>query len=244
MKKIKKKNQFKDLTHHKEKNILLYLDFIFNKKLIDFKNKKILDVGGGSGICSFYGYFKNCKSAINLEPILSGSNHNAIDGFKSYLKKNSSIKNIKHINKKFQNFISEDKFDYIIFHDSINHLNEGVYQNLIIDKNSKEYFYKFYISKIDSLIKKKGKVIITDCSPVNFYNFFGFKNPFAPSINWKLHKDPNTLRYFFENYGYEILTIKWTPLKRLGNFGIFLSKFGRCFAFFLQSHFVMIVQKN
>ena len=41
-----------NLSHHKLKRSLAYLDWCF--KGVDFKNKTVLDIGGGNGIYSFY----------------------------------------------------------------------------------------------------------------------------------------------------------------------------------------------
>ena len=65
---------FSQLTHHSYNNINNYLNFIFDTKNFSLKNKRVLDVGGGSGIVSFFCLYNESKYVVNLEPNLSSSN--------------------------------------------------------------------------------------------------------------------------------------------------------------------------
>ena len=59
------------LSHHNFKRSYDYLKWCF--KDVDFKNKTVLDIGGGNGIYSFYARSQGASSALNLEPFGAGS---------------------------------------------------------------------------------------------------------------------------------------------------------------------------
>jgi len=46
---------------------------------IDFKDKRVLDIGGGTGKYSFYAFVKGAKEIINLEPFSEGSNKKMLE---------------------------------------------------------------------------------------------------------------------------------------------------------------------
>ena len=70
----------------------------------------------------------------------------------------------------------------------------------------------------------------------------GLKNPFAPSIDWHLHQSPTLVFKLFENHTFD-KKIRWSPFKRLGRFGYFISSLGMFPSYFLQSHFNLCISK-
>ena len=235
-------NEFKqihgdlNLSHHPIKRSYNYLRWAF--KGVDFKNKSVLDIGGGNGIYSYYSRFKGAKKAINLEPFEAGSKNVIINSkdVKEKLK-------IELINQTIQEFHTKEKFDVIILHDSINHLDEPIYSEIHQNKNDFKK-YSLLVKKISDLLNNSGKIIVTDCSRYNFWGMLGFKSPFAPSIKWNLHQSPKLIKKLFESKGFNKFTIRWTPFKRFGYFGRLISVFGITPSFFMQSHFNIIIQKN
>ena len=226
-----------NLSHHKLKRSLAYLVWCF--KGVDFKNKTVLDIGGGNGIYSFYARSQGAHSAINLEPFGAGSTEINIFSEKS---KNSLF--IEFDNRTIQEYDESQKFDIIILHDSINHLNEELF--IKIDKDSKALIeYHKIISKISNLLNNKGQVIVTDCARNNFWPKLGLKNPFAPSIDWHLHQSPKMIVSLFKetdsNYSF---SLRWSPFKRFDGLGRILSLFGFLPSFFMQSHYNLIFIKN
>ena len=212
-----------------------YLIWCF--KNINFSNKKVLDVGGGNGIFSYYAKSKGAKTVINLEPFSSGSTPlNDRD--------NNICKDLQIINdnRTIQNFKVDEKFDIIILHDSINHLDEELYKKIHLDKSSLEK-YERLIQMLLNILEEKGTIIITDCSRYNFWAILNIKNPFAPSIDWDVHQHPNLILKLFNIQGKFSYKLRWSPFKRFGTLGYIISYFGFPFSFFLQSHFNLILKK-
>lgn len=221
-----------NLNHHPYKRMKKYLDWCF--KGVNFKNKEVLDIGGGNGIYSYYSMSRGANYALNLEPFESGSTF-----YSSNLDIDNPLK-IETINNTIQNFSSTKKFDIIILHDSINHLNEPLFEHLHQNQNSYSSYVKL-INKICSHLKETGIIIITDCSRYNFWGSFGIKNPFAPSIEWNLHQSPYLVLSLFKG-NFIKYKLRWSPFKRFGQFGYFLSKFGKIPSYFLQSHYNIIIK--
>ncbi len=235
-------NQFKQihedlkLSHHPFKRSFNYLKWAF--KGIDFKSKSVLDIGGGNGIYSYFSRFMGAKKAINLEPFEAGSK-NVIINSKEIIDK----LNVEFINQTIQEFQTKEKFDIIILHDSINHLDELVFSKIHDSKIDFEK-YSTLIGKISMLLNNDGTFVVSDCSRYNFWGILGLKNPFAPSIEWNLHQSPYFIKKLFERQGFEKFSIRWSPFKRFGFIGRILTYFGFFPSFFMQSHFNMIIQRK
>lgn len=197
----------------------------------------MLDIGGGNGIYSYYAKLMDAKDCINLEPFEAGSKN---------VKTNPKIipdsLKITSINQTIQEFFTEKKFDIIILHDSINHLDEPVFSEIHKSESSFDQYCKL-IKKIADLLNDGGTIVVTDCSRYNFWGNLGLKNPFAPSIEWNLHQSPILIKKLFMKQGFRKFNLRWSPFKRFALFGKILSFFGFVPAFFMQSHFNLIIRK-
>lgn len=226
---------YQKLSHHPFKRMYIYLNWCF--KRVNFKDQNVLDIGGGNGIFSYYSKYKGAKEVINLEPFSDGSTFFDFSKQKSKSQLNITVKKIT-----LQDFKTDEKFGVIILHDSINHLNESIFEN--IHKSEKAYDdYRIIINKIISLLSPNGQILVTDCSQRNFWGDLGIKNPFAPSIEWNLHQRPNLVKSFFEDDKFSFV-LRWSPFKRFGWFGRVLSLLGSIPSYFMQSHFNLLIKRK
>lgn len=232
-----KKNHFKkcyeicNLSHHNFNVSYNYLKWLF--KDIDFKGKRVLDIGGGRGLYSYYARYKGAVEVINLDPFSDGSSGNFIE--------NNEL-TVSHESFFFQDYKSINKFDIIIIHDSINHLNESMYSKLPNNELAIE-IYSSLIKKMFNHLSDDGIISVSDCSNLNFYNHIGIKNPFSPTIEWHLHQPPGTLVKLFVNENFNLYKLRWTPFKRFGLLGRLISYLGFIPSFFMQSHYNIIFKK-
>ncbi len=228
---FKKLHYEQRLSHHPYHRSMLYLKWAF--KNIEFKGKRVLDIGGGNGIYSYYAKYKGAEYCLNLEPFASGSDNIKVLKQTSFTDLKIDIQNVT-----LQDYNTDSKFDIVILHDSINHLNEEVFS--VIHKDKAAYdSYSLLVSKIRSFMTLNGQVIVADCSRINFFAALGLKNPVAPSIEWHIHQHPDTLIGLFEENDFKLENLRWSPFKRFYKFGHLLSKFGFPVSYFMQSHFNM-----
>jgi len=209
---------------------------------IDFKNKRVLDIGGGYGLYSFYASCSGAKKVVCLEPEAEGSSSGVTDKFhklNKHLKRNNVV--LKPLT--LQAFETEgDTFDVILLLDSINHLNETACVNLLKHSKSKAIYQEIF-SKIYSLSGEGAKLIICDCSRYNFFALFKLRNPFAPTIDWHKHQSPALWAKLLREVGFINPKIRWSSFSRLRNWGKVL--FGnKLMAYFLKSHFYLIMDKH
>jgi len=221
-------------------NLRFRLEQIF--KNIDFKEKSVLEIGGGYGMFGFYAAINGAKNVVNLEPEGDGSTSGVIGKFKT-LKDTLCINNIELIASTFQNYNPlNKKFDIIILYDSVNHLNENACIDLLKTPDS-WIIYKNIFEKIGSLSNTNAKIIICDCSNKNFFPLLGLKNPFDRGIEWHKHQSPDVWSELMEESGFCNPAISWTTFNRFRKLGSFLLD-NKYISYFLTSHFCLKMDKK
>ncbi len=204
---------------------------------IDFKDKTVVDIGCGNGVFSFYAVYKGAKKAVCLEPLAEGSNQNSIEQFLR-LQQYFQGYNIILKREAFQSFDSRgEKFDVILLHNSINHLDEEACINLLKDRASR-LTYKEVFNKLSSMANPGCRLIICDCSRHNFFASFKIKNPFAPTIEWHKHQRPQTWIRLLKQCGFEKPKIEWSVFRIFGRPGRVLLN-NELAAYFTRSYFCL-----
>jgi len=221
-------------------NLKFYLNFVFQD--ISFAGKSMLDVGGGSGFYSFYGAYMGARPVVCIEPELAGSTKIILDKSKQGLE-NLESNNVMLLPITFQELEPSDQtFDIILLHNSINHLDEEACIKLQHDDDARNK-YKSIFQKLSKLSSSGAKLIICDCSPHNFFPLLHVTNPFAPSIEWEKHQSPGYWSSMLQEFGFFSPRIRWTSPDFLRVMGRLL--LGNRFAsYFLQSHFCLVMNKR
>jgi SAM-dependent methyltransferase len=221
-------------------NLKFKLGQIF--KSVDFKDKMILEIGGGFGMFSFYAAICGAKKAVNIEPEGAGSTSGVIGKF-NLLKEKLFLNNIELIPSAFQDYNPLiQKFDVIILYNSVNHLDEKACIDLKTNASSR-FTYKNIFKKISSLSNTHAKIIICDCSNRNFFPLLGLKNPFDINIEWYKHQTPEVWSELLKETGFYNPLISWTTFNRFRKPGeLFLGN--RMASFFLTSHFCLTMDKS
>lgn len=221
-------------------NLKFHMNTLF--KGIDFSDKKILDIGGGTGIMSFYSAFRGAKQVFCLEPECNGSSPGVSEEFQK-LKKIFQLSNVELVTQTIQELKpGSETFDIILLHNSINHIDETACTNLLKGPKWVDV-YQTIFSKIFLLSNKGAKIIICDCSKYNFFNFIKIRNPIVPTIEWYKHQAPETWANLLTNVGFVKPRIRWSSFNTLRYFGkIFTAN--KLMAFFLASHFCLTMEKT
>ena len=123
---------------NKKADLKFYLDDLFS--CVSFKDKSVLEIGGGNGLFSLYGACMGAKSVVLLEPESKWSTDGMLDKLDSF--DNVFLQNrIICKSTTFQNFDSNNQtFDIVILHNSINHLDEKACINLMESNDTRERY--------------------------------------------------------------------------------------------------------
>ena len=218
-----------------------YLNYLFEN--IQLQDKTLLDVGGGIGYHSFYAAVNGAKKVVCLEPESDGSRSGMIDKFNEFKSALLQHLPIEHLPITLQTYKEQvaDKYDIVLMHSSINHLDEQACINLLRDKNSYT-IYKNLIRSVFDIMKPGGYLIVTDCSCNNFFNSIGAKCPFSPTIEWHKHQKPSTWTKLFRSIGFKNPKITWNSPNGYGQLGRFFMG-NPVMSYFYNSHFKITVQK-
>lgn len=216
-----------------------YMDYVFDG--VTFEDKSMLDIGAGIGMFSFYAACRGASKVVCLEPETEGSSHNITGRFLK-LRDALGLDQVKLVSNRFQDFDSDgDRFDILLLHNSINHLDEIACIQLLHDSAAIQTYQALFL-KLSRMARPGAKIIIADCSRHNFFDLCNVRNPFAPSIEWHKHQSPECWGRLLSNAGFRNLQIRWTSFSRLGKIGrMFLGN--RYAAYFLISHFCLIAEK-
>jgi len=221
-----------------KKSLMLYLDFLFQD--ITFARKSVLDIGGGSGLLSFYAAIQGADKVICIEPELAGSDTGAKKQFE-YISAELSLTNVYLQSARFQDFDAKnDKFDMVIMHNSINHLDENACIKLQCDAASRGVYDSIF-SKLSAIMASNAKLIIADCSRNNFFNSLKLKNPFSPTIEWHKHQSPDFWAQLLSLHGFVNPRIRWMSFSGLHVGRLLFSNY--FMSFLLNSHFILLLDK-
>ncbi len=223
------------------RNFLFYMGYIFNN--VRFEDRGMLDVGGGGGLLSFYAAAMGARRVVCLEPEGAGAGRGAGDTFERLQSSLWFSDRVRLEPARVQDFDpGGERFDIILLHNSINHLDEEACINLQRDGNAVE-IYKGIFRKLSDLAKTGARLIITDCSRYNLFALLHLKNPLAPGIEWHKHQSPKLWAELACDTGFRDPVIRWTSFNRLRSPGRVL--FGNKVAsFFLASHFCLTMGKR
>ncbi len=216
-----------------------FKNYIFNG--IDLGNKNLLDLGGGNGIASFFALYQSSScNAWVVDPIAEGSNQLMTDQF-NHMKESFGKDRINYHRDFIDSLEEPNYFDIVLMHNSINHIGEDLIEKILT--NQEEYSeYVERIKKITGRLKPGGTLVVADCGRNNFWDDVGLKSPFAPTIEWKLHREPDTWKKMIEEAGLVHINTKWTARRELRSIGKTLLGNRLC-SYLLGSHFVSMYRK-
>jgi SAM-dependent methyltransferase len=220
-------------------NLRYHLQSLFRD--IEVQGKRVLDIGGGVGFHSLYMAAAGAESVTLLEPEGSGSSANLQNRFLE-LRSLIGAGNVHFEPVTIQDFHHAGPlFDMVLLYNSINHLDEDAYVRLRENTASMQV-YSAIFQKIFALSTGGAQLVVADCTRHNFFGLLSIRNPVARDINWSKHQPPQVIAGLLTQVGFRNPQISWTSFNRLRGFGrLFLAN--RIAAFFLTSHFRLVMQK-
>lgn len=208
---------------------------------IDFEKKRVLDIGGGFSLYGFYAAHRGAEHVVCLEPESQGSSSGVIDTFHRLagLLECGSVDLVPVTIQALDP--SGEKFDIVLLHNSVNHLDETACVNLLADFEAREVYTRIF-SKIYSLSNRGAKIIVCDCSRYNFFAQLRVRNPFVPTIEWHKHHPPEVWANLLGEVGFVQPKIRWSSPNTLRGMGRLI--LGNRFAsYFMTSHFCLYMSK-
>ena len=242
LKKIRIKKYYNVMKNHLTDRAIdrLRHQMDFQYKSIKFDGLRVLDIGGGNGIHSFYAAASGASEILIIEPEDDGSTAGVLAQFDVW-KKELGDPNVQLLKATVQDYEhSGQPFDLIIIQDAINHLDEEACVKLRHDKKSRKNFERIF-SKLASVSHSGTILHFSDCSSRNFYPAMGMKNPFDPGIEWEKHQPPHVWINMLQKVGFQLIEKRWSTPTRLGGLGK-LASGSSLLAYFFTSHFVVTMK--
>ena len=223
---------------HRNK-LKFYIDNLF--KNIDFKNKSLIDIGGGNGLFGFYAALLGAKKVVVMEPEFEGSYNGMIKGFFKINNLLGNLSNIEHTNHILEDFDTDsNKFDIILMHNSINHIDEDACIVLKSDTVAQEKYISFF-KLLRKLCNQDTTLVVCDCARSNFFHDLGLKNIYVPSIEWQKHQNPQVWIELLSKAGFVFESIQWTSPNSFYKIGKILMG-NKLISYFTSSHFKIVLK--
>lgn len=211
-------------------------------KGINFKDKKVLEIGSGKGLVAIYVAMMGARQVVSMEPELDGSSSKAINIQKNRIKK-FHLKNITLLTKDFNSWDPQgEKYDIVLSMSSINHLYEVPFNAKYHEETN--LFYTKIAEKIHSVLEPNGVAVIVDACRYGL--FFAIKNLGIPrpwnlnkktNVNWRLHQNPAVWKKIFSNGRFSKIDTNYPVPYRLKNYSKIVNT--SIANFFLNASFIM-----
>jgi cyclopropane fatty-acyl-phospholipid synthase-like methyltransferase len=176
---------------------------------VPLQGKSLLDVGCGNGRFSLWAVSQGATRVLGLEPSEEGSrSHRPVEEFRTAIRE-FGLGQVDVQEVTVQEFEpGPSKFDVVLSHASINHIDESGCTTLLEDPAAWARFRKVG-EKLRSMMVDGGTIVIVDTSSKNWYGDRGLTNPHAPTIEWEKHQEPETWARVFAEAGFGSERITW-----------------------------------
>ncbi len=120
----------------------------------------------------------------------------------------------------FQEYnVPEDRFDVVVLHNVINHLDEEACVDLHRSQVARETYHGIF-AELRSATAPSGDLVVADVTRRNAWADVGLTNPFAETIEWEKHQSPALWNQLLAEHGFVRRDLKWVSyLSALGSVG-------------------------
>jgi SAM-dependent methyltransferase len=193
-------------------NLRFYLDYLFEG--VPLAGRRLLDVGAGDGVYSFYAAAAGAERVVALEPEADGSTVGVTGKF-TRLGEVLGLDSVELRPETFQDFDpGDERFDVLFLHAAINHLDESATMAIGHDEAARQT-YRSLFSKLASMGAPGAKLVASDASRHNLFARLPIRNPLAPTIEWEKHQTPETWARLLADAGFGDARVRWNSLNAL-----------------------------
>jgi SAM-dependent methyltransferase len=226
-------------TPHFRRGFRAYVERLFAD--VPLQNSRLLDIGGGTGLFSFYAAARGAAEAVCLEPGTAGSNPSMEQTF-DRLRRALPKANVRLERTLFQQLDpTMARYDVILIHNAINHLDEAACAQIHVLESAREA-YRLMFRNLARLAAPGAYLIVADASRHSAFSLLRLKNPFAPTIDWSIHQNPHMWADILEQCGFSSRKVRWNSVRQLGRLGqkILGNRVG---AFLTNAHFTLTMRR-
>jgi SAM-dependent methyltransferase len=208
---------------------------------VPLEGRRVLDVGGGSGLISFYAAAMGARVTC-LEPGAAGSNAEMPATFQRLEEALGSAVEVQLDPRSLQAFDAPPaSLDVVVVHNTINHLDERACAALPRDPEARASYVRLF-EAVARWTRPGGTLLVSDCARLNLFDVLRLRNPFVPDIDWRLHQQPGVWARLATEAGFADPQVRWNPMTRAGRVGaVLLGNWLGAFA--TQSHFTLRVRR-
>lgn len=226
--------------HLSPRRIIRYFDYVMRG--VPLQGRTVLDVGGGSGIASFYMASRGAQVRC-LEPGGAGAAGHLPEMYQAFsTAMDSEVEVVVELDRRGLEDLepNDGPFAIVLLHNVVNHLNEDACAVLHQDRSAELVFDELF-TKLRMLVGSGGHLILADVGRRNLLGNLGIPNPFAPTIDWRIHQQPGTWIRLLRRAGFLHPRVRWDAPGRTGRLGqVVLGN--RLGAWLTSSHFIITMR--
>lgn len=227
--------------HYGSARLRFYLPYLLGD--IDVADKSVLDIGGGSGLLSFYAAAAGARRAVCVEPEGAGATAGVLASFRAIQQAVPGGDRVELVPTTLQDYqAGAERFEVVFMHHSIHHLDEEALDGIYHDPAAQAR-YVGVLRKLYDLTLPGAQLVVVDCSRFNFWAQLLGRNPFLPAVNYRRHPEPRVWSQLLAQAGFQRPRVRWIAPGRLGRLGAALCS-NRLGAYLTHSHYRLVMTRG
>jgi cyclopropane fatty-acyl-phospholipid synthase-like methyltransferase len=180
---------------------------------VPLSGAEVLEIGCGTGAWAIWAALHGAARVVGIEPGAAGSGSNTLERFRQTIKSLGLDKKIEATDHYLQQLPLRSRlFDIVVMYNVINHLDEEAVTIL----HQYPFAFDRYVALLTDLrarMSQDGWLIAADCARSNLWHWLNLPSPFARSIEWHKHQNPDQWVNVFERAGFRYVDLHWSPLQ-------------------------------